>query len=132
MIVQIVLDVQYRLDVRDRRRVCLGLLHVGEVTFPGPGVCIEAIVLGFHKTGPSVIFDLGGPDKIKAVDSRGTAENLSTRPVNGAVSGIWLRESVVPPVVGGLQQGMCKRVAGNDWGKFDVYLVGICGGKVRR
>lgn len=114
MIVQVVLDVQDSLDVFDGRRVGLALLHEREMAIPGPGVSVESIVLGFHEISPSVVFNLGGSDKIKTIDGGGTAEDLSAGPVEGAVTGIWLRDGVVPPVVGGVQQRMCPGVAGND------------------
>jgi hypothetical protein len=121
MIVQVVVDIYHGLNRLHRRGIRLGLLHVRVMTVPGPGIRIETVVLGLHKTTPSVVLDLGGTDEIKAVDSRGTTEKLSTRPTEGAVSSICLGEGVVPPVVRGLQKRVRRGVPGNDWGKFAAF-----------
>lgn len=131
VIVQVVLDIQYGLDVGDRGRVSFALLHERKMAIPGPGDSIDAIVLGLHQISPSVILNLGGSNKIEAIDSGGTTKNLATRPVKGTVIGIWLRDGVVSPIVGSVQQRMGKGVAGNDWANL-IFLVGICGGNGRR
>ena len=94
------------MNVWDGRGICLGLLHIRIVAIPGPGLRVEAVVLGLHKTSPCVVFYLGGSDEIKTVDGGGTAQNFSTRPVECTVSGIWLREGVVGPVISGPQKRM--------------------------
>ena len=90
------------------------------MAIPRPSVSVDAIVLGFHKPSPGVILDLGGPDKVKTIDSGRTTENFSTRPIKGAVVGTGLGKGVEPPVVGRVQQGICESVTGNDWEKKKV------------
>lgn len=69
VIVQVIVDIYYGLDRWNRRRVRLSLLHVREMTAPGPGVGVSATVLRLHKGCPGVVFDVRWSDEIHAVDS---------------------------------------------------------------
>jgi hypothetical protein len=113
VVVLVVSDINDRLDVWHGRGIGLALLHERIVPIPGPGFSAGTVILGLHQISPSIVLNLGRSDKVKAVDGRGTTQDLPARPVELTVVGPRLGDGVIPPVIRGLQQRMCKSVPRN-------------------